>query len=83
MTLASLVLAALAVLPSDRMAMADRLFDRVIDNSKVLAATGLAQSDLMPTAKGLETELAKVPRDYEWRGYEGASARMDDWLAAH
>lgn len=28
MTLASLVLAALAVLPSDRMAMADRLFDR-------------------------------------------------------
>ena len=61
----------------------DRLFDRVIDNSKVLAATGLAQSDLMPTAKGLETELAKVPRDYEWRGYEGASARMDDWLAAH
>ena len=61
----------------------DRLFDRVIDNAKVLAATGLAQSDLMPTAKGLETELAKVPRDYEWRGYEGANARMDDWLAAH
>ena len=60
----------------------DRLFDRVIDNSKVLAATGLAQSDLMPTAKGLEMELAKVPRDFEWHGYEGANARMDAWLEA-
>ncbi len=59
----------------------DRLFDRVIDNSKALAATGLTQGDLMPTAKGLERELAKVPRDFAWQGYEGADARMDAWLA--
>ncbi len=42
--------------------------------------TGLAQSDLMPTAKGLELELAKVPRDFVWNGYEGLNARMDGWL---
>ncbi len=59
----------------------DRLFNRVIDNSKVLAATGRAQSDLMPLARGLETELARVPRDYEWRGSDGPSSRMDAWLA--
>ena len=57
----------------------DRLFNRIIDNSKVLAATGLAQSNLMPTAKGLELELAKVPRDFAW-GARGADARMDAWL---
>ena len=58
----------------------DRLFERVIDNSKVLAATGLTQSDLMPTAKGLEAELAKVPRGYDW-GPSAAGDRMDAWLA--
>ena len=62
----------------------DRLFNRVIDNAKVLAVTGRAQSDLMPLAKGLETELARVPRDYEWPTWTSAmSQRMDAWLAAH
>ena len=60
----------------------DRLFNRVIDNAKVLAATGRVQSDLMPLAKGLETELARVPRGYEWSGYMGEGKRMDAWLAA-
>ena len=61
----------------------DRLFDRVIDNAKVLAATGRSQSDLMPLAKGLETELARVPRDYAWFDWaNGAGDRMDAWLAA-
>ena len=58
----------------------DRLFERVIDNSKVLAATGLTQSDLMPTAKGLEAELANVPRGFDW-GPSAAGDRMDAWLA--
>ena len=63
----------------------DRLFNRVIDNSKVLAATGRSQSDLMPLAKGLETELAHVPRDYDWKApwLDAAGGRMDAWLAAH
>ena len=60
----------------------DRLFERIVDNSKILAATGLSQGDLMPLAKGLETELAKVPRGYEWQGYEGEGRRMDEWLEA-
>ena len=62
----------------------DRLFNRIIDNSKVLAATGRSQSDLMPLAKGLETELARVPRDYEWKApwLDPIVVRMDKWLAA-
>lgn len=35
----------------------DRLFDRIIDNSKVLEVTGLKQSDLKPLEKGLVKEL--------------------------
>ena len=60
----------------------DRLFERVIDNSKVLAATGLTQADLMPTAKGLELELAKVPRGFDWKTpwCDAIGSRMDAWL---
>ena len=35
----------------------DRLFDRIIDNSKVLEVTGLKQSDLKPLEDGLVNEL--------------------------
>ena len=35
----------------------DRLFDRIIDNSKVLDVTGLKQSDLKPLEDGLVNEL--------------------------
>jgi len=60
----------------------DRLFNRTIDNSKVLAATDLKQSDLMPLHKGLELELSRVPRDFKWAGWEAIDQRMDAWLAA-
>lgn len=61
----------------------DRLFDRVIDNTKVLAATGLSQSDLMPLEKGLELELSRIPRDFDWSAsaHDGINTRMDAWLA--
>lgn len=36
----------------------DRMFDRVVDNSKVLAATGLTQADLAPLSVALSRELA-------------------------
>ncbi len=36
----------------------DRMFDRVIDNAKVLAATGLTQADLAPLSVALPRELA-------------------------
>jgi len=35
----------------------DRMFDRVVDNSKILAISGLDQSDLMPLSEGLSKEL--------------------------
>lgn len=35
----------------------DRLFDRALDNSKVLSVTGLRQDDFMPLRKGLTREL--------------------------
>ena len=54
----------------------DRLFDRVMDNSKILAATGMTQSDLMPLYDGLKHEIARCPRDVKWRVNTG----MDEYL---
>lgn len=38
----------------------DRLYDRVIDNSKVLKATGLGSSDFKSIKEGIYTELKKL-----------------------
>lgn len=57
----------------------DRYFNRAIDNSKILNATGLKQSDLMPLREGLKMELAGVPKDASWEDY-GINARMDEFL---
>jgi len=54
----------------------DRLFERVIDNSKVLAATGLRQSELMPLFDGLKYEIGRCPRDYKWPVNEGIDAYL-------
>lgn len=35
----------------------DRMFDRVLDNSKILKATGMKQADLKPLRDGLSSEL--------------------------
>ena len=56
----------------------DRLFDRIMDNSKVLAATGISQSELTPLYDGLEREISRCPQDYPWP----VNRRMDDYLAA-
>lgn len=40
----------------------DRMFDRVIDNSKVLKITGMKRSDLMPLREGLKIELTSFSR---------------------
>ena len=55
-----------------------RLFDREVDNSKVLAATGMKQSDMMPLYDGLKMEIGRTPKDYPWPNNQ----RMDDYLAA-
>lgn len=57
----------------------DRYFDRIMDNSKVLAATGLKQESLMKLHDGLEREIARCPKDFQWR----VNAAMDEYLARH
>ena len=49
-----------------------------MDNSKVLAATGISQSELTPLYDGLDREISRCPKDYPWP----VNRRMDDYLAA-
>ena len=56
----------------------DRRFDRIIDNSKVLAATGIKPESLMPLYDGLKREISRCPADHVWP----VNRRMDDYLAA-
>jgi len=58
----------------------DRMFDRVVDNSKVLKATGLRQEDFMPLRKGLEKELSALPKDAVWPDASGVWKGIDDCL---
>ncbi len=55
----------------------DRLFDRVMDNSKILALTGMKQQDLMPLYDGLKYEINRIPADFQWKVRES----MDLYLA--
>lgn len=55
-----------------------RLFDRKVDNSKVLRVTGLRQEEMMKLYDGLKMEIDRTPRDMDW----GNNQRMDDYLAA-
>ncbi len=59
----------------------DRYFNRVIDNSKVLAATGLKQSDFTTLKQGLLKELSALPKDTKW-GESVINERMDKILEA-
>lgn len=43
----------------------DRLFDRKIDNRKVLAATGLCKEDFASIREGIEHELAEIEKESE------------------
>lgn len=55
-----------------------RLFDRIVDNRKVLAVTGMKQSDMRPLYDGLKMEIERTPADYPWKD----NPRMDAYLAA-
>lgn len=59
----------------------DRLFERVVDNSKVLRATGLKQADFMPLRRGLERELSALPKNATWSDASPVWERMDGYLA--
>ena len=60
----------------------DRLFERAIDNTKILKASGLRQQDLMPVKEGLRRELAALPKDADL-GDHPSNARMDVYLKEH
>ena len=51
----------------------DRMFDRVVDNSKILAATGIDPSSLVNTERGLVSELSRF---LEQGGVESCEIRM-------
>lgn len=57
----------------------DRCFNRVIDNSKVLAATGLKQSEFMTLKQGMKKEFSSLPIDTSW-GETAINERMDEIL---
>ncbi|OGV67649.1 MAG: hypothetical protein A3K19_14710 [Lentisphaerae bacterium RIFOXYB12_FULL_65_16] len=58
----------------------DRLFHRVVDNSKILRVTGLNQADFMPLCRGLEKELCALPKDMVWPDASAVWKNMDDYL---
>ena len=69
------------VLGARRQLEYDRLFDRIIDNRKILEYTGLKQSDLTPLREGLRRELTALPKNFVWP-HTDINDRMDAYLAA-
>lgn len=58
--------------------MYDRMYDRVIDNSKILRDTGLTQDDFMSLYDSLKLELSSLPEDTDWCHYSVATIIYDD-----
>lgn len=56
----------------------DRLFPRIIDNTKVLKAAGLRQSELMKLYDGLKYEIGRFVLPPQWRNQDDP---MDVYLA--
>lgn len=54
----------------------DRLFDRIMDNSKILAATGMKAEELMPLYEGLKYEISR----YDESATLPVNERMDKYL---
>lgn len=60
----------------------DRLFERVVDNTRVLQDAAMTQAEITPLFEGLRRELAQLPEDAQWEHGEGINERMDAYLAA-
>lgn len=58
-----------------------RMFQRITDNRKILAATGMKQSELMPLRDGLRLEYARS-KDWDWARFaeDALNVRMDAYL---
>ncbi|MDY5940975.1 MAG: NAD-dependent epimerase/dehydratase family protein [Eubacteriales bacterium] len=61
----------------------DRLIDRVMDNSKILAVTGLKQAELTTVYDGLKRELSALPPDAFTADTSVRNSLMDKYLAEH
>ena len=59
-----------------------RLFHRITDNSKMLAATGLKQEEFISLYDGLKMMIAAIPEGYVFPD-NSVDGRMDAYLAAH
>ena len=60
----------------------DRMYDRIVDNTKMLEATGLKQSDFSTVRDALALELANLPKDTV-RKENPVNDRMDAYIAEH
>lgn len=60
--------------------MYDRMFQRRMDNSKILNVTGMKQSELMPVFDGLKLELSRLPKVLPWNGDDRYNKKMDAFL---
>lgn len=60
----------------------DRMLDRVVDNSKVLAVTGMQQEELMPLKDGLRMELEHFVRKPSYRAFNAGRDKKLDTLVA-
>ena len=59
----------------------DRLFDRVIDNSKVLETTGMKQKNMRKLYDGLKYEISRCPSDFAEKSMSSSvNIRMDEYL---
>lgn len=67
---------------SDYQLLYDRCLNRIMDNSKILDATGMKQSELTPIKEALAKELACLPAEYPWP-HNQILDRMDAWLEKH
>ncbi|MBQ8755134.1 MAG: NAD-dependent epimerase/dehydratase family protein [Lentisphaeria bacterium] len=59
----------------------DRLFTRIMDNSKVLSVTGMKQENLKPLYDGLAYEIGRCPKDHNFCSADwiaGMWKRMDE-----
>ena len=58
----------------------DRLLDRTIDNSKVLAAAGFTRSDMVEVREALERDYRALPEDVHFADNPAITARMDAFV---
>ena len=57
----------------------DRFYNRHMDNTKILEATGMKQEELMPLKEGLKLELGSIQGKHVWEE-SGLSRRMDELM---